>query len=117
MQPLGSDHAQAGVRVAQHEHGVRLRLGEELVRAVDDVPAGGPEVVPDCIHIDFRFSEFEIPEEDAVQVVVVVLAGMGEDHVKIFTALGDDRRQADNLRARTYYDTELEFAVLLPVNI
>ena len=42
---------------------------------------------------------------------------MGEDDIEILAAFGDDRRQADNLRARTYYYTELEFAVLLPVNI
>ena len=42
---------------------------------------------------------------------------MCEDDIEILAAFGDDRRQADNLRARTYYDTELEFAVLLPVNI
>ena len=42
---------------------------------------------------------------------------MGEDDIEIFAAFGDDRCQTDNLRASTYYDTELEFAVLLPMNI
>ena len=42
---------------------------------------------------------------------------MGEDDIEIFAAFGDDRCQTDNLRARTYYDTELEFAVLFPMDI
>ena len=42
---------------------------------------------------------------------------MCEDDIEILAAFGDDCCQTDNLRARTYYDTELEFAVLLPMNI
>lgn len=44
MQALDTDDAQARVSVAVH--GVGPRLGEKLVGAVDDVAAGGAEVIP-----------------------------------------------------------------------
>ena len=117
MQPLGSDDGKARVRVAEYEHSVRPRLGEELVGAVDDVPACGSEVVTDGVHIDLRLGEFEILEEYAVEVVVVVLARVGEDHVKIFTALGDDGSEADNLGAGAHHYYQLQLAVLLEMYV
>ena len=90
VQALGADDAQAGVGVAEHEHGIGPRLGEELVGAVDDVAAGGAEVIAHGVHIYLGLGELEVAEEAAVEVVVVVLPRMGEDYVEIAAALIDD---------------------------
>ena len=113
VKALRTDYAQAGVRVAEDEDGVRPGLGKELVGAVDDVTAGRPEVIAYRVHIDLRLGELEVAEEDAVEVVVVVLPGVGENHVEILAALRDHRRKADNLRARADDNDQLELAVIL----
>ena len=77
MKTLGSDDAQAGVGIAENEDCIWLDLYHELVGSVDDVAHCGSKVVAYRVHIDFRIREFEIAEEDAVEIVVVVLAGVG----------------------------------------
>ena len=117
VQALGADDAQAGVGVAEHEHGIGPRLGEELVGAVDDVAAGGAEVIAHGVHIYLGLGELEVAEEDAIEIVVVVLPRMGEDYVEIAAALVDDCGKADDFGARAYDDAKLEFAVVLPLYI
>ena len=117
MQALGADDAQAGVGVAEHEYGIWPRLGEELVGAVDDVAAGGAEVIAHGVHIYLGLGELEVAEEDAVEVVVVVLPRMGEDYVEIAAALVDDCGKADDFGARAHDDAKLELAVVLPLYI
>ena len=104
VQPLRADHAQAGVRVAQDENRVRTGLDHQLVGCVDDVTHCRAEIITNCIHIDFWLSKFEVAEEDAVEIVVVVLSGVGEKYVEILSALCDDRCQPDNFRASPHYD-------------
>ena len=117
VQALGADDAQAGVGVAEHEHGIGSRLGEELVGAVDDVAAGGAEVIAHGVHIYLGLGELEVAEEDAVEVVVVVLPRMGEDDVEIAAALVDDCGKADDFGARAHDDAKLELAVVLPLYV
>ena len=117
MQTLSTNDTQAGVGVAKHKHAIGLEGSKELVRAVDDVAACGTKVIAHGIHIYFRFCELQVAEEDAVEVVVVVLAGVGENHVEVLTALVDDCGKADNLRACAHHNDELQLAILLPMNI
>ena len=117
VETFGSDDAEAGVGVAEHEHGIGPRLGEEFVGAVDDVSAGGSEVVSDGVHIDFGFSEFEVSEEDAVEVVVIVLSCVGEYDVEVLSAFVDDGGESDYLGSCADDDDEFEFAVLLPLYV
>ena len=112
-----SDDAEAGVGVAEDEDCVGLGGCEELVGAVDDVAACGAKVIAYGIHIYFGLCEFQILEEDAVEVVVVVLPRMGEDYVEIAAALVDNGGKADDLGAGADDDAEFEFAVFLPVNV
>ena len=56
-------------------------------------------------------------EEYAIEVIVVVLTGVGKDYIKVLAALVDDGSKTDDLRACTDNDTELEFTVLLPVDV
>ena len=117
VQTLRTDDREARIGVAEHKHSVGLGLCEELVRAVDDVAAGCAKVIANGVHIHFGFSEFKVAEEDAVQVVVVVLAGVGENHVEVFAALVDDGGEADNLRARADNDNQLQLAIFLEMDI
>ena len=36
----------------------------------------------DRIHVDLRLGELQVAEEDTVEVVVVVLSGMGQNHIE-----------------------------------
>ena len=107
METLGSDNAEAAVGVAKDQYAVGLGLGEEFVRAIDDVAAGSAKVVTDSIHIDLGLCELQVLEEDAVEVVVVVLACVGENHVKVLAALVDDGGETDDLGACADNDNEL----------
>ena len=107
METLGSDNAETAVGVAKDQYAVGLGLGEELVGAVDDVAAGSAKVVTDSIHIDLGLCELKILEEDTVEVVVVVLACVGENHVEVLAALVDDGGETDDLGARADNDNQL----------
>ena len=117
MQTLRSYHAQAAGGVPKDKYAIGLGGGEEFIRAVDDVATGGSEVIAYGIHIYFGFCELQVAEKDAVEVVVVVLACVGENHVKVPATLVDDGGQTDNLRACTHDNTKLQFAVLLPLYV
>ena len=107
MESLCSDNAEAAVGVAKDQYAVGLGLGEELVRAVDDVAAGSAKVVTDSIHIDLGLGEFQVLEEYAVEVVIVILACVGENNIKVLAALVDDGGETDDLGARADNDNEL----------
>ena len=107
MESLCSDNAEAAVGVAKDQYAVGLGLGEELVGAIDDVAAGSAKVVTDSIHIDLGLCELQILEEDTVEVVIVVLACVGENDIKILTALVDDGGETDDLGARADNDDQL----------
>ena len=107
MESLGSDNTEAAVGVAKDQYAVGLGLGEELVGAVDDVAAGSAKIVTDSIHIDLGLGDLPILEEDTVEVVIVVLARVGENHVKVLAALVDDGGETDDFGARADNDNEL----------
>lgn len=107
MESLCSDNTEAAVGVAKDQYAVGLGLGEELVGAVDDVAASSAKVVTDCIHIDLGFGELQILEEDTVEVVVIILACVGENHVEVLAALVDDGGETDDLGARADNDDQL----------
>ena len=117
MQTLCTNHAQAAVGVAKDEHAIGLQCCKELVRAVDDVAACGAKVIAYGIHIDLWLCELQIAEEDAVEVIVVVLAGVGENHIEVLAALVDDCGKADDFWACTHHDDEFQLAILLPVYV
>ena len=54
-----------------------------------------------------RIIQFQVMEEDAVEVIVIILAGMRQNGIKILAALLDDRRQTDDLRTGTHDDQQL----------
>ncbi len=117
VQPLGSYGRQARVGVAEDEQGVGLRGYHQFVGAVDDVAHGGAEVVADGVHVHFGLGEPEVFEEDAVEAVVVVLAGVGQDDVEVPAALVDGGREADDFGAGADDDEKLQTAVVGEGNV
>ena len=113
VQPLSADDAEAGVSVPQHQDGVGFQLRHQVVAFGDDVPHGLAQGVSHRVQIDVRVGQLQVVEEHTVEVVVVILAGVGQESVKILPALGDDRGQADDLRPGAYDDEKLQFAVVL----
>jgi len=112
MQTLGGDSREATVGVAQYQKSIGPGGYHKFIAAVDNITNGSAEVIAYSIHIDFRVSQFEIPEEDSVQVVVVVLACMGKNSVKVLAALSDDGRKPDDFGTGSYDDEELEPVVV-----
>ena len=107
VQPLGADDAEAGVGIPQHQDGVGLQLRHQVVAFGDDVPHGLAQGVPHRVQVDVRVGQLQVVEEHAVEVVIVVLAGVGQEGVEILPALGDGRCQADDLRPGTHDDEKL----------
>lgn len=107
VKSLRSDNAEAAVGVAKDQYAVGFCLSEELVGAVDDVAAGSAKVVTDSIHINLGLGELQVLEEDTVEVVVVVLACVGENNFKVLAALVDDGGETDDLGARADNDDQL----------
>ena len=107
VQPLGADDAEAGVGIPQHQDGIGFQLRHQVVAFGDDVPHGLAQGVPHCIQVDVRGGQLQVVEEHTVEVIVVVLAGVGQEGIEILPALGDDRGQADNLRPGTHDDEKL----------
>ena len=113
MQTFRAYHAQAGVRVSQHQHSIRFHLHHQLVAGVDNIPHRGTEVITDGIHIHIGGFQLQVTEEDTVQVIVVILAGVGQKTVKITAAFVDDSRQADDFRTGAHHNQKFQSAVLL----
>ena len=90
VEALGADDAQAAVRIAQDQHGIRLNLNHELVALGDDVAHGLSQVGAHSVHVYVGVCELEVFEEDAVEVVVVVLAGVCQEAVEVLPAFVDD---------------------------
>ena len=107
MKPLGTNYAQAGVGIAQNQYGIRLHLHHQMVTLGDDVAHGLTQVVAHGLHIDVGVSQFEVLEEDPIEVVVVVLAGVRQQAVEVLSAFIDYCSQANNLGSCTYYDEKL----------
>ena len=117
VEPLGRDGGQAAVGVAEDEEGVRLRLHHELVGGGDDVAHRLAEVGAHGVQVDVGVVQRQVAEEDAVERVVVVLAGVRQQAVEVAAALLDDLGKANDLGARAHDDQELQAAVVFKTNI
>ena len=107
VQPLSSNDTEAGVGVPQHQHGIGLQFHHQVVAFGNDVAHGLAQGIPHRVQVDIRVGQAQVLEEHAVEVVVVVLAGVGQEGVEILPALCDDRGQADDLRPGAHDDEKL----------
>ena len=112
VQALCRDGGQAAVGVAQDEKRVGLHLDHEPVACSDDVAHRLAQVGANGIQVDVRVVQRQVTEEDAVEGVVVVLAGVRQQAVEVAAALLDDLGQADDLGAGAHDDQELQAAVV-----
>lgn len=117
VQALGRDGGQAAVGVAQDQQRVGLHLHYELVARGDDVAHGLAQVGAHGVQVDVRVGKLQVAEEDAVERVVVVLPGVGQQAVEVAAALLDDLGQADDLGAGAHDDEQLEAAIVPEADI
>ena len=113
MQAFGSDDAEAGVGVAEHQYGIWLGLHHYLIALVNDVADSRTKVVAYSLHVDVGLVNLQILEEDAVEVVVVVLTCVCKQCVEILPAFIYHCCQTDYLRSGADDDQQLQFAVVL----
>jgi hypothetical protein len=99
VETIGSYDRQTTVGVAEHQYGIRAGLYHHLVTLVDNVAHRRTQIITHGIHIDVRVFQFQVLEEYSVQVIVIILSGMGQESIEIFAAFVDDCCQTDNLRA------------------
>jgi len=111
--PLCRDGGKTGVGVAKDKERIGLAGNHQLVGAVDDVTNRCAKVIANSVHINLGRIKREVLEEYAVEVVVVVLPGVGKNAVKILPALVYNGGKPDYLGARTNDDKQLQFAVIL----
>ena len=107
MESLCRDGGEAGVGVAKDQKRIGLAGNHQLVGAVDDVTNRCAEIIANSIHINLGRIKREVLEEYAVEVVVVVLPGVGENAVKILSALVYDGGKPDYLGACANDDKQL----------
>ena len=112
MQTLCTNDAQTAVGIAQHQNGVRLDSDHQFVALSDNIAHGLAQICAYGIHVDLRVCQLQIMEEHTVQVIVVVLAGVSQNNIKVLTSLVDDGRQADNFRAGADDNQQLQFAIV-----
>ena len=56
-------------------------------------------------------------EEDSIEIVVVILPGVSQKHVKVDPTLSDHRREAYDLGACTYNYKQLELPIILEASV
>ena len=108
VQPLGGDDGQAGIGIAQHQHGVRLDLLHEGVALGNDRADRLAEVCPGGIQIIVRGTKPQILKEHLIQLVVVVLPGVDENLMEIAVTALYGGGQTDDLRPRAEDRHQLE---------
>ena len=90
--PLGRDNRQAAVGVAQHQQGVGVLGRQHFVHGDDDLTNGLGRRAAGGVQEMVGLADFQVPEEDLVQFIVIVLTGMDEDLVHLLIQPGDDAR-------------------------
>ncbi len=113
VKTLGADYAKATVGVSQNENSVWFGGDHQFVTLRDDIAHCLAQVCTYRVHIHLRVCKFKVFEEHAIEVVIVVLAGVCENHIKILAAFVDDRCKTDDFRTGADNNKEFEFAVIL----
>jgi hypothetical protein len=117
MEALGSYDTEARVGVAKNKNGIGLGVDHDLIALGYDVAHSFAQVLSYCFHINVWCIELEVVEEDSIEVVVIVLTGVGQKGVEIFTAFADDGCKTDNLWTGSYDNEELEATVVLELGV
>ncbi len=79
---------QAGIGIAQDQHGVRHLFPQHLLRFADDIADGGTQGRGVYFKEIIGFADFKVFEEDLVELVIVILPGMDEDVIDVLVEKG-----------------------------
>ena len=112
MQTLCTDYAQTAVGISQYQNSIRLNGSHQLIALSNDISHGFSKVSTDCIHIHFRVCQLQIMEKYTVQVIIIILPRMCQNHIKIFTCFVDNSCQTNNLRTSTDNNQQLQLSII-----
>ena len=84
LEALCGNNGEAWVGIAKDDDGIRLNLYHEVVSLGDDIAHGLANVLADYSEVVVGFAKAEVFEEDFIEVVIVVLAGVNQNVIKIF---------------------------------
>ena len=104
VQAFCRNRREAAVGIAKDEHRIGLNFSHKLIRLGDNIANRLAEVFADGIHVDLRICNRKVFKKHTIEVVVVVLASVRENAVKVLATLINDSRKAYNFRARTHDD-------------
>ncbi len=99
---LGGDRREAAVGVAEDQHHVGLVRRQGLVAAGDDVGDRLRSALGSGFEETVGLPQAEAVEEDLVQLVVVVLAGVHQHVLEGAVELGNDAGELDDLGPRAH---------------
>ncbi len=94
----GHDGRDRGIRVAQDQDGIGFFVRQDLLRLGQDGPQGLAQTAPPGAQEVVRFAHAQILEKDLVQLVIPVLARVGDDVGDMVLQPGHDPGKPDNLR-------------------
>ena len=109
LPPFGGNDRQATVRVAQHQHRLRLFLLQHRVGLDDGFADGFGGIPARRVQVMFWPRHAEFLEKDSVQFVIVILTGVDQHMMGDFFQDGDYARQSDDLRPRADDGHDLDF--------
>ncbi len=107
LAPLGGNHRQGAVGVAQHEQRIGLMPAIAVVRPRDHPADRLRRRLARRLQEDVRLADTQFVEEDPVELVVVVLPRVNKDVLRVLVQTRDHARQLDDLRAGTQYRHDL----------
>ena len=99
LSALGGDRRQAAVGIAEDQHRLRLHLRQHRVELDDGVADRLGGVGAGGVQEMVRLADLQVGEEDLVELVVVVLAGVYQDVIGVLVENRHHPGQADDLRA------------------
>lgn len=110
VQALCADGRKAAVGVAQNQQRVRLFLHHQGIAFGNDVANGLAKVGAHGIQVIIRRAQAKVFKKNLVQRVIVVLARVHQKLVKVYVALFNHGRKADNLRPCAHNGHQFQLA-------
>src|SRR5260221_12451851 len=99
-EPLGRDDRETAIRIAEEKQGIGLLLAHPLVGLRDDVGNGLRRRFASRAQEMVGLTQSQAVEEDLVELVVVVLAGVHQHVLHGAIELGNDAGELDDLGTR-----------------
>ena len=102
VKTLSTNNTQTTVCITQNENCIRPSSYHKHIWCIYNVTASSTKVITYSIHINLRILQIEILKKNTIKVIVIILAGVSQNNIKISTCLVDDGCETDNLWACTY---------------